>query len=96
VRAGEPSRSDAIVIARANGGLLDISRDTVVEMPGVARDKVNTRFAYGAPLLAVETLEDFRGLSSRNYMVLDFDGTKETLDTLGGVTLNVEEPIETE
>lgn len=96
MRAGEPSRSDAIVIARSNGGLLDISRDTVVEMPGVARDKVNATFAYGAPLLAVETLEDFRGLSIRTYMVLDFDDTKETLDTLGGVTLNVEEPIETE
>lgn len=90
VRLGEPSRSDAIVIARANGGLLAISRDTMVEMPGVGRDKVNATFAYGAPLLAVETLEDFRGLSIRNYMVLDFDGTKEILDTLGGVTLNVE------
>jgi LCP family protein required for cell wall assembly len=95
-RAGEPSRSDTIMIARADGGLLAIPRDTLVEIPGVGQDKVNAAFPYGGPRLAVETLEDFTGLSIGNYVVLDFGGTKEIVDALGGVTINVEEPMETE
>ena len=95
-RAGEGSRSDTIMIGNAGGGLLAIPRDTLVEIPGVGQDKVNAAFAYGGPQLAVQTLESFTGLPIENYVVLNFGGTKEIVDALGGITINVEEPIETE
>ncbi len=92
-RAEEPSRSDTIVLAKAGGGSLAVPRDTLVEIPGVGQDKVNAALAYGGPDLTVETLEDLTGVRIGNYVVLDFGGVQEIVDALGGVTLNVEEPI---
>ncbi len=95
-RAGEVSRSDTIMVARAGGGLLAVPRDTLVEIPGLGQDKINAAFANGGPELTVETLEDFTGLPIGNYVVLNFGGVEEIVEALGGITLNVEEPIETE
>ena len=95
-RAGEGSRSDTIMVANADGGLLAVPRDTLVEIPGVGADKINAAFANGGPPLAVETLEGLTGLPINNYVVLNFGGTREIVDALGGITVNVEEPIETE
>jgi LCP family protein required for cell wall assembly len=95
-RADEGSRSDTIMVVKAGGGLLAVPRDTLVEIPGVGRDKVNAAFAIGGPQLAVETLKNFTGLSIENYVVLNFGGVQEIVDALGGITLDVEESIETE
>jgi len=94
-RAGEASRSDTIMVAGA-GGLLSVPRDTLVEIPGVGQDKINAAFAIGGPELAVETLESFTELPIENYVVLDFGGVEEIVNAMGGITINVEEPIETE
>ena len=95
-RAGEASRSDMIMIAGAGGGLLAVPRDTLVGIPGVGEDKMNAAFAIGGPELAVETLEGFTDLPIENYVVLDFGGVEEIVNALGGITVNVEEPVETE
>ncbi len=94
-RAGEASRSDTIMVAGTNG-LLAVPRDTLVEVPGVGQDKINVAFAFGGPELAVETLEGFTELPIGNYVVLNFGGVEEIVNALGGITVNVEEPIETE
>jgi polyisoprenyl-teichoic acid--peptidoglycan teichoic acid transferase len=94
-RAGEASRSDTIMVTGA-GGLLAVPRDTLVEIPGVGQDKINAAFAIGGPELAVETLESFTELPIQNYVVLDFGGVEEIVNAMGGITINVEEPIETE
>src|ERR687889_341718 len=94
-RADEPSRSDTSMIAGA-GGLLAVPRDTLVEIPGVGEDKVNAAFANGGPELAVKTLENLTQLPIENYVVLDFGGTREIVDALGGVKADFQEPIETE
>jgi anionic cell wall polymer biosynthesis LytR-Cps2A-Psr (LCP) family protein len=67
----------------------------LVEIPGVGQDKVNAAFANGGPELTVEMLEEFTGLPIGNYVVLTFGGVEEIVNTLGSITLNVEEPIET-
>src|ERR671910_1835076 len=95
-RAEEVSRADTIMLAKANGGLLVVPRDTLVEIPGLGEDKVNAAFANGGPELTVETLENLTELPVENYVVLDFGGTREIVDALDGITVNVEEPIETE
>ncbi|MBA2693892.1 MAG: LCP family protein [Rubrobacter sp.] len=93
-RADEASRSDTIVVAKAGGGMLAVPRDTLVEIPGTGEDKVNAAFAYGGPSLMVETLEGLTDLRINNYAVIDFGGVEEIVDSLGGITINVEEPIE--
>ncbi len=95
-RAEEASRSDTIVVAKAGGGMLAVPRDTLVEVPGVGQDKVNAAFAYGGPELTVRTLEGLTGLGIGGYVVLDFGATEEIVDSLGGITIEVAEPIETE
>lgn len=92
-RADEASRSDTIVVAKAGGGMLAVPRDTLVEIPGVGQDKVNAAFAYGGPELTVETLEGLTGLSIGNYAVVDFGGVAEIVNALGGITIDVEQPI---
>ncbi len=87
------ARSDTIIVASADGGLLSVPRDTLVEIPGVGDDKVNAALAYGGPELAVETLEGFTGLPIDNYVTVDFGGVEEIVDAIGGVRIDVEEPI---
>ncbi len=90
----EASRSDTIVVAKAGGGMIAVPRDTLVEIPGVGEDKINAAFANGGPELTVETLEGLTDLPINNYAVVDFGGVEEIVDSLGGVTINIEEPIE--
>jgi polyisoprenyl-teichoic acid--peptidoglycan teichoic acid transferase len=93
-RADEASRSDTIVVAKAGGGMLAVPRDTLVEIPGVGEDKINAAFASGGPELTVETLENLTDLPINNYVVINFGGVEEIVNSLGGITINVEEPIE--
>jgi LCP family protein required for cell wall assembly len=93
-RAGEASRSDTIVVAKAGGGMLAVPRDTLVEIPGVGEDKINAAFAVGGPELTVETLENLTGLPINNYVVVHFDGVEDIVNALDGITLDVEQPIE--
>lgn len=89
----EASRSDTILVSKAGKGALSVPRDTLVEIPGHGENKINAAFAYGGPELTVETLEDLTGLSVGNYIVVDFSGVEDIVDALGGVELEVEEPI---
>jgi LCP family protein required for cell wall assembly len=93
-RAGEASRSDTIVVAKAGEGMLAVPRDTLVEIPGHGEDKINAAFATGGPELTVKTLENLTGLPINNYVVVHFDGVEDIVNALGGVTLEVEQPIE--
>lgn len=93
-RAGEASRSDTIVVAKAAEGMLAVPRDTLVEIPGLGEDKINAAFATGGPELTVKTLENLTGLPINNYIVVHFDGVEDIVNALGGVTLEVEQPIE--
>src|ERR687893_124345 len=93
-RAGEASRSDTIVVAKAGGGMLAVPRDTLVEIPGVGEDKINAAFATGGPELTVETLENLTGVSINNYVVVNFGGVKDIVDAMGGITLEVDQPLQ--
>jgi polyisoprenyl-teichoic acid--peptidoglycan teichoic acid transferase len=88
------SRSDTIVVAKAGGGIVAVPRDTLVEIPGVGEDKINAAFAIGEPELTLETLENLTGLPMKNYVVMHFDGVQDIVNALGGITLEVEQPIE--
>ncbi len=74
--------------------MLAVPRDTLVEIPGLGEDKINAAFATGGPKLTVKTLENLTGLPINNYVVVHFDGVEDIVNALGGVTLDVEQPIE--
>ena len=93
-RAGEASRSDTIVVAKAGGGMLAVPRDTLVDIPDGGEDKINAAFAFGGPELTVESLENLTGVPLGDYVVVDFGGVEDVVDAMGGVTVEVEEPIQ--
>jgi polyisoprenyl-teichoic acid--peptidoglycan teichoic acid transferase len=92
-RADEVSRSDTIVVTKAGGGMLAVPRDTLVGIPGVGKDKINAAYADGGPELTAETLEGLTGLRINDYVVVNFGGVEEIVDAMGGITLEVDNPI---
>lgn len=92
-REGEAARSDTIVVTRAGGGMLAVPRDTLVDIPGVGEDKINAAFADGGPELTVDTLENLTEVRLNDYVVVNFGGVEEIVDALGGITLEVDNPI---
>jgi LCP family protein required for cell wall assembly len=92
--AGGASRADTIVVTKAGGGMLAVPRDTLVDIPGVGEDKINAAFAAGGPDLTAETVENLTGVPVDGYVVVNFGGVKDIVDAMGGITLEVDEPIE--
>jgi len=95
-RDNEPSRSDTLILAslfpdEKQVKLLSIPRDTRVNIPGrKGFDKITHAHAYGQVDLAVETVESLLDIDIDYYIKTNFQGFKNIIDILGGVTLNVE------
>src|SRR5918997_7117376 len=61
-RGDEVSRSDTIVVTRAGRGMLAVPRDTLVDIPGVGKDKINAPYASGGAGINPQTLEKLSGV----------------------------------
>jgi LCP family protein required for cell wall assembly len=86
---GQPSRSDSIMLLRIGGGAnaqLSILRDTVVDIPGHGRNKINAAYALGGPALTIETLENYLGTPINHLVEVNFENFPELIDALGGIT----------
>ena len=86
---GSPSRSDSIMLMRVGGGknaTLSIPRDTVVDIPGHGRNKINAAYALGGPSLAIETIERYLGIKVNHLVEVNFENFPQLIDSLGGVT----------
>ena len=87
-RVGGPSRSDTILLMRVGGGRsarLSIPRDTVVDIPGHGRGRINAAFAIGGPQLAIETVKAHLGIEINHLVEVDFENFPELIDSLGGI-----------
>jgi LCP family protein required for cell wall assembly len=87
---GQPSRSDTILLMRAGGGAsqrLSIPRDTVVDIPGFGRNKINAAYALGGPALAVRTIEQYLGIDVNHLVEVNFENFPDFIDALGGVDM---------
>jgi LCP family protein required for cell wall assembly len=81
-------RSDSIMLMRVGGGKnarLSIPRDTIVDIPGHGRNKINAAYAIGGPALAVETIENFLGLQVNHLIEVNFDNFPDLIDAMGGI-----------
>jgi polyisoprenyl-teichoic acid--peptidoglycan teichoic acid transferase len=99
-RPGETNaRTDTLILARIDpdekrATLVSIPRDTRVEIPGHSTTKINAASALGGPELAIRTVAGFTGLPISHYIEMDFEGFKEIVDALGGVTVAVPHAID--
>lgn len=93
---GEPSRSDTIMLLRVGGGKsarLSIPRDTIVDIPGAGRNKINAAYAIGGPQLTIRTLKRFLGIDINHLIEVDFENFPKFVDSLGGIDFTATECV---
>jgi len=83
-----PSRSDSIMLMRVGGGhnaRLSIPRDTLVDIPGHGRAKINAAYAFGGPALAIRTVEGYLGIKIDHLVNVSFTNFPKLIDAMGGI-----------
>jgi len=97
-------RADTIKIVRiipATGSarVLSIPRDTFVTVSGLAEttqlngpNKINAAFNNG-PNALIETIKKTFGISISYYVTVDFNGVIDSVNALGGISLNFKDPV---
>ncbi|HET7487607.1 MAG TPA: LCP family protein [Acidimicrobiales bacterium] len=91
-------RSDAIHLIGVNpstgtGSMLNIPRDTYVNIPGHGQSKINDAYALGGPDLAARTIEQLTGAHVSFVLGLRFDPFQQLVDEVGGLDVNVPMPM---
>jgi LCP family protein required for cell wall assembly len=99
-------RTDSIILVAVDtgghtAGLLSIPRDLWVYIPGRGNERINTaelwgelgKYPGGGPALIKKTIEYNLGLPVHYYVRVDLQGFVKIIDTLGGVTVDVDCPL---
>ena len=87
-------RSDAMIVASVGYDgvrLTSLMRDTVVDIPGHGRQKLNAAFSIGGAELAMRTINQTFQLNITNYVAADFRALVDVIDALGGVEVEVDQ-----
>jgi len=105
VRSGSSFRTDTMIVAvlRPHDGqvsLISIPRDLWVSIPGWENQRINTAYQHGisvnypggGPGLLRDTIQYNLGIRIDHMAMVDFDGFRNIIDTLGGVDVPVSCP----
>ncbi|KAA1378250.1 LCP family protein [Aeromicrobium fastidiosum] len=87
---GGRGRTDTIMLLHTGSGpdvLMSIPRDSLVDIPGYGRTKINAAYAYGGAKLLVKTIENNTGIRVDDYVEVGFGGLVKVVDSLGGVEI---------
>ena len=95
----EGQRTDTILLLHVPDGdgpnlLLSLPRDSYVDIPGEGENKINAAYAFGGPVLLVETVELNTGLRVDNYVEVGFVGFVDVVDSVGGIEVCPETKID--
>lgn len=103
--SGAP-RTDTMILATLDpltqtAGLLSIPRDLWVNIPGFEYGRINTAYSLGeqyklpggGPQLAKDTVKELLGVPVDYYAVIDFGSFVRFVDEIGGVKIDIQEPI---
>ncbi len=88
-------RSDVLIYMRVdkNNGSLKLAsfmRDTLVEIDGHGKNKLNAAYSFGGIDLAKKTFKDSFGLAPDYYIIVNFYGMEDIVEGLGGVDVDIE------
>jgi LCP family protein required for cell wall assembly len=72
---------------------LSLPRDLRATIPGYGTSKINAAMQIGGPKLAIQTVEQFTGLPINHVVIVDFGSFVSLIDAVGGIDVNVPEPI---
>ena len=87
-------RSDSMMIASVGYNsihLTSIMRDTMVDIPGYGRHKLNSAYSYGGAEMAMRVVNETFKLNITNYIVVDFSTMVDLVDAIGGVDVEIED-----
>ncbi len=90
------TRTDTMMLVRVSSkkrsvSIVSIPRDSKVYLGGGSQvGKINSAHAIGGAEYAVETVEESFGIPVDGYIVANFSGVRELVDTIGGIDLHVE------
>lgn len=73
--------------------LVSLPRDTLVDLPGHGKQKLNAAFNFGGGKLLVQTVEQLTNLRIDHYAEVGFGGFASVVDAVGGVDICVDAPI---
>jgi LCP family protein required for cell wall assembly len=101
-QAGRSSdrHSDSMMLLRTDPSrhrlvFLSIPRDLRATIPGYGESKINAAMQLGGPPLAVRTVDTLVGaaLPVNHVVIVDFSAFQSLIDGIGGIDVNVPEPI---
>jgi LCP family protein required for cell wall assembly len=95
---GAGFRTDTIVLLVLNRdqgtvSLLSFPRDLYVYIPGWQQDRINTAFYRGGFKTLAATLQHNFGVKPDHYVLINFRSFKQLIDSLGGLVVNVAQPV---
>lgn len=106
------ARSDTALMihipeGRSSAIAVSIPRDTLVTrpdclksdgstLPSKKRVMFNSVYSLAGPACVVKTVEKMSGVRMDHYLEIDFAGFKDLVDAIGGVTVELEQPIRDE
>jgi LCP family protein required for cell wall assembly len=91
-------RSDSIHIigvnpAKHSASILGFPRDSWVPIPGHGTNKITSAMSFGGPSLTVKTVENLTGIHIDFYLLTSFQGLRNMVDSIGGITVKVPFPM---
>lgn len=91
-------RTDSIMLVRTDPTrgrttYLSIPRDLRAEIPGRGFGKINAAYQLGGAPLAVRAIRTLTGVPVNHVLVIDFRNFVQLVDALGGIEIDVPEPI---
>lgn len=91
-------RTDSLILANLNPfskkvNLISIPRDTIVNIPGHGKDKINSAYAFGKAPLAILTVSNLLGLHIDRTIILRPEGIAKLVDGVGGLKIYVEKDL---
>lgn len=94
-------RTDVILLLTLNPGggsasLTSFPRDLYVYEPGWRVDRINAAFGHGDFQMMADTMEYNFGVRPDYYVLINFEGFKSIIDALGGITVQVAQPLSDE
>jgi LCP family protein required for cell wall assembly len=95
----EGARADALHVIGLNmrekkATIINIPRDTWVDIPGHGQGRVNEAYRYGGAQLQAETVRRLTGAPIKYVLTTTFDGFTAMIDALGGVEVDVPYPMD--
>lgn len=88
-------RSDALIVLivdkkNKSMNMLSLPRDLRIEIPQHGTNKINAAYALGGINLTKHTVSNYLNIPIDQFVVVNFEGFQQLIDTIGGLEVNVE------